>query len=88
MEQVQGNFGVSRHWWGSFRITSFRTPVMSRKLFSYVLDFLRDHVMLTEEAYLDRRFSRTELLIGREGLARLAVARVALFGLGGWVPCR
>ncbi len=29
------------------------------------------------------RFSRTELLIGAEGLARLAAARVAVFGLGG-----
>ena len=32
---------------------------------------------------MDMRFSRTELLIGKEGLARLAAARVALFGLGG-----
>jgi len=32
---------------------------------------------------LDRRFSRTELLIGKEGLAKLAAARVAVFGLGG-----
>ncbi|GBF34261.1 HesA/MoeB/ThiF family protein [Desulfocucumis palustris] len=32
---------------------------------------------------MDRRFSRTELLIGREGLSRLAAARVCVFGLGG-----
>ena len=32
---------------------------------------------------MDRRFSRTELLIGKEGLAKLAAARVAVFGLGG-----
>jgi tRNA A37 threonylcarbamoyladenosine dehydratase len=31
----------------------------------------------------DRRFSRTELLLGRKALERLAAARVALFGLGG-----
>lgn len=30
-----------------------------------------------------RPFSRTELLIGADGLARLAAARVAVFGLGG-----
>lgn len=29
------------------------------------------------------RFSRTELLLGREGLERLAAARVAVFGVGG-----
>ena len=31
----------------------------------------------------DRRFARTEMLIGEEGLARLAVASVAVFGIGG-----
>ncbi|MDI6869986.1 MAG: tRNA threonylcarbamoyladenosine dehydratase [Bacillota bacterium] len=31
----------------------------------------------------DRRFSRTELLIGPEGVARLQAAKVAVFGLGG-----
>lgn len=29
------------------------------------------------------QFSRTELLLGREGMERLAIARVAVFGLGG-----
>ena len=29
------------------------------------------------------RFSRTELLIGKEGLEKLASARVAVFGIGG-----
>ncbi|MBR1693989.1 MAG: ThiF family adenylyltransferase, partial [Selenomonas sp.] len=29
------------------------------------------------------RFSRSELLLGREGLARLASATVAVFGVGG-----
>ena len=29
------------------------------------------------------QFSRTELLLGREGMERLARARVAVFGLGG-----
>lgn len=29
------------------------------------------------------RFSRSELILGREGLARLAAARVAVFGIGG-----
>ncbi len=32
---------------------------------------------------MDRRFSRTELLIGKEGLLKLAAARIAVFGLGG-----
>ncbi|MCM1419269.1 MAG: ThiF family adenylyltransferase, partial [Roseburia sp.] len=31
----------------------------------------------------DEAFSRTELLIGEEALARLAAARVAVFGIGG-----
>ena len=31
----------------------------------------------------DHRFGRTELLVGAEGVARLARARVAVFGLGG-----
>ena len=29
------------------------------------------------------QFSRTELLLGREGIERLARSRVAVFGLGG-----
>ncbi len=29
------------------------------------------------------QFSRTELLFGREAMERLAVARVAVFGIGG-----
>ena len=29
------------------------------------------------------QFSRTELLLGRMGMERLAAARVAVFGLGG-----
>ena len=29
------------------------------------------------------QFSRTELLFGREAMARLAGARVAVFGIGG-----
>lgn len=32
---------------------------------------------------MDERFSRTELLIGTDGLKRLADARVAVFGIGG-----
>lgn len=32
---------------------------------------------------MEHRFSRTELLIGREGLSKLAASRVAIFGLGG-----
>lgn len=32
---------------------------------------------------MEHRFSRTELLIGREGLLRLGQARVAVFGIGG-----
>ncbi|HEU0264789.1 MAG TPA: ThiF family adenylyltransferase, partial [Geobacterales bacterium] len=31
----------------------------------------------------EHRFSRTELLIGRQGLSRLHSATVAIFGLGG-----
>ena len=34
------------------------------------------------DAMLDQ-FSRTELLLGREGVERLARAHVAVFGLGG-----
>ena len=32
---------------------------------------------------MDERFARTEALIGKEGMARLASARVAVFGIGG-----
>jgi len=32
---------------------------------------------------LKHRFSRTEMLIGKEGLARLAAAKVVVFGVGG-----
>ena len=32
---------------------------------------------------MEHRFSRTELLIGKEALARLKTARVAVFGVGG-----
>jgi len=32
---------------------------------------------------MDQRFARTRLLLGEEGLRRLAVAHVAVFGLGG-----
>ena len=32
---------------------------------------------------MDNRFERTELLIGREGVERLAAAKVAVFGVGG-----
>ena len=31
----------------------------------------------------DRRFARTEMLVGREGVARLAATSVVVFGLGG-----
>ncbi len=36
-----------------------------------------------KETGLDDRFSRTELLIGQEALARLKASRVAVFGIGG-----
>ena len=32
---------------------------------------------------MDERFLRTEMLLGREGMARLNAAHVAVFGLGG-----
>ena len=32
---------------------------------------------------MDKRFERTALLLGEEGLKRLSVARVAIFGVGG-----
>ena len=32
------------------------------------------------------QFSRTQLLLGKEAMDRLAQARVAVFGIGGW--CR
>ena len=32
---------------------------------------------------MDERFSRTELLLGSEGVSRLASSRVAVFGIGG-----
>ena len=32
---------------------------------------------------MEHQFSRTELLTGKEGLQRLASARVAVFGIGG-----
>ena len=31
----------------------------------------------------NERFGRTELLLGKEGMARLAAAKVAVFGIGG-----
>ena len=33
------------------------------------------------------QFERTELLIGAEGIARLAKARIAVFGIGGRELC-
>ena len=35
---------------------------------------------------MDERFLRTEMLLGREGMARLNAAHVAVFGLGGVQP--
>jgi len=32
---------------------------------------------------MDEKFSRTEMLIGNEGMEKLANAKVAVFGLGG-----
>jgi len=32
---------------------------------------------------MDEKFSRTEMLIGKEGMEKLKNARVAVFGLGG-----
>ena len=32
---------------------------------------------------MENRFSRTELLLGREALDKLAASRVAVFGVGG-----
>lgn len=32
---------------------------------------------------MDERFSRTELLLGKDGIRRLAASRVAVFGIGG-----
>lgn len=36
-----------------------------------------------EEDHMLTQFSRTELLLGKEGMERLKNARVAVFGVGG-----
>lgn len=49
----------------------------------------KDRQLLQIRAYkrelqqMDNRFSRTELLFGKEAMKRLAAARVAVFGIGG-----
>ena len=39
--------------------------------------------MMYHNSVMSERLSRTELLIGAEGIARLAASRVAVFGVGG-----
>ena len=35
---------------------------------------------------MEHQFSRTELLIGKAGVEKLAQSKVAIFGLAAWAP--
>lgn len=55
-------------------------PIFCAAPFSHCLLSLE---MLFSESAMYNQFSRTELLLGAEGVARLKAARIAVFGLGG-----
>ena len=50
---------------------------------SYMRDFLLQKLKKERENKMLNQFSRTELLIGKEGIEKLKDAKVAVFGIGG-----
>ena len=50
---------------------------------SYMRDFLLQKLKKERENKMLNQFSRTELLIGKEGIEKLQNAKVAIFGIGG-----
>ena len=58
-------------------------PIFPQRLGVRGFEVRQITIYLRKETYMQNQFSRTELLLGTNGMKRLSGARVAVFGIGG-----